>query len=69
VIKGCSEIFVPVLKFIENRKSITVKVSYSRKQAAVVPVKKATLPLPVTTDLSTFLIFVSKVFEFRCRAR
>jgi hypothetical protein len=34
-----------------------------------VPVKKATLPLPVTTDTSTFLIFFSKVFEFRCRAR
>jgi hypothetical protein len=58
VIKGCSEIFVPILKHIFILSLTQHYFPTVRKQAAVVPVlnKKVTLPLLVTTDPFLYLI-------------
>jgi hypothetical protein len=55
VIKVCSEIFVPVLKFVVNLSLLQQAFSTLLTQATVVPVlKKAASPLLVITDLPPF---------------
>jgi hypothetical protein len=55
VIKGCSDVFVPVLKHIFNLNLSQQYFPTLWKQAAIIPVlKKAKAPLLATTDQSPF---------------
>jgi hypothetical protein len=64
VIKGCSEVFIPFLKFICNLSLTQQKYPALWKQAALVPAFQSTCASVINYRSISILNNISKVFEF-----